>query len=271
MEEPQSPQRGEELRRFSHLPAQRLRAGVGPLDLGCRPALWWRSGAGPGRFAGPVPAGRAREYPATSRAAPAPAAPARRPPDWQRGGRHSAPPAGNSRRPARNPAPPPRATPARRPRPRSSPRNSPAAPAPPPRSTTPAASAAARRTGRSDTARGRSGTAASGSGRGTRARRRSRTKACTRSSRFQLLLDLGGIQRQRLGHHRRVELVALHARGHQQAPVLFAELIDLPLDHAPHRLGQLALRGRGGIAPAPSGPAPGRSPAGRAGGAAGRP
>ena len=34
------------------------------------------------------------------------------------------------------------------------------------------------------------------------------------------------------GHDRGVELVALHAGRHQQAAVVFAELIDLSLDHA---------------------------------------
>jgi hypothetical protein len=37
-----------------------------------------------------------------------------------------------------------------------------------------------------------------------------------------------------------VELVALHAGRHQQAVVVLAELIDLPLDHAADRFGQVA-------------------------------
>ena len=42
------------------------------------------------------------------------------------------------------------------------------------------------------------------------------------------------------GHDRGVELVALHAGRHQQAAVVFAELTDLPLDHAADRFGQVA-------------------------------
>ena len=36
------------------------------------------------------------------------------------------------------------------------------------------------------------------------------------------------------GYHRGIELVSLHARGHQQAAVLFAQLGDFALDHASH-------------------------------------
>ena len=42
------------------------------------------------------------------------------------------------------------------------------------------------------------------------------------------------------GHDRGVELVALHAGRHQQAAVVFAELTELPLDHAADRFGQVA-------------------------------
>ena len=135
----------------------------GPRNPG-RPAA-----AYPGSFARGVRGVRGRACPAASGAAPAPAAPAPPPRGGRRCGRRSPPPPDNSRRHARDRAPPRKASPVRRPGPRSSPHDDPGGPEPRPRSTPPSASAAARRTGHSDRARGRSRNAPSASRRETSA------------------------------------------------------------------------------------------------------
>lgn len=55
------------------------------------------------------------------------------------------------------------------------------------------------------------------------------------------VLDCRFVEPQHLRDHRRVEVRALNRRCRQQRPIVLAERPELALDHAPHRLGQLAL------------------------------
>jgi hypothetical protein len=65
------------------------------------------------------------------------------------------------------------------------------------------------------------------------------------------VLNIGGVTVESAGQHRRVELGALHGGRRQQRPVLTPQPVQLPLDQAAHRLGQVALQvvGRAGQRP----------------------
>ena len=67
----------------------------------------------------------------------------------------------------------------------------------------------------------------------------------------ELVFDVGGVEAEHRRHDRRVELVALHARHGEQAPVALTELLDLSLDHAAHGLRQLAHDVRNGTRESP--------------------
>ena len=54
------------------------------------------------------------------------------------------------------------------------------------------------------------------------------------------ILDVGRVHLGGFAHGRRVELVALNGRGQQQLAIGVAQLLDLPFDHAPHGLRQIA-------------------------------
>src|SRR5207253_3268055 len=59
---------------------------------------------------------------------------------------------------------------------------------------------------------------------------------------FEALLDLEALRLQRAGQRRRVELVALDGGRGEDLAIAIADLLDLALDHAPHRLGQFEIR-----------------------------
>ena len=54
------------------------------------------------------------------------------------------------------------------------------------------------------------------------------------------VFDVGRVEREHVTHDRGVELVALHARDREQAPIELVEPIDLASDRSLHRLRQLA-------------------------------
>ena len=62
-----------------------------------------------------------------------------------------------------------------------------------------------------------------------------------RVERLQSLLDLRLLEASRCCDHRRVEPVTLHAGRHQEPTVVSAQLPELALDHAPHRLRQVTV------------------------------
>src|SRR5258705_4518862 len=58
---------------------------------------------------------------------------------------------------------------------------------------------------------------------------------------IQPLLNMSGIELQRLPDHRRIKLITLHTRRYQQPAILFAELIYFFLNHAADRFWKTAL------------------------------
>src|SRR5687768_3891090 len=59
--------------------------------------------------------------------------------------------------------------------------------------------------------------------------------------RLEPVFDLGNVEGERARDGRGIEALSLHGCGCQKIPVVELELADLPLDHAAHRLRNVAF------------------------------